>query len=324
MANGFTIRMASDEDRRHVMSAVSLLVPEVDVERRHRWLYEDNPHGRALTWVAIDDATGEIAGATSLFPRRISVDGRDVLAALGGDGYVHEKFRRRGIATAMHGATREAMKLRGIEIMFGTPLAGNVTPLAQHDTRDVVEIARYVRPNSARVVGLPGSLDAVVRRIQRRRRPDLKLDAFRERDPRLDAIWTRARADLAIAAVRDAELYDWRFRRSFVATEQAFVVLDAGEPIAACALERIGRRMRILDLLAPRDAWSRALEAVIASADDYNFVELKLARADAKARGLWRWGFIERGAKPLNVMIPDDSTRRDVYFDGSKWFFTCM
>jgi hypothetical protein len=324
MANGYSVRKATDADRSHIMAAVARLIPGVDIERRHRWLYEDNPHGRALTWVAVDDATGEIAGVTSLFPRRVVVEGRDVLAALGGDGYVHEKYRRRGIATAMHGESRETMRRLGMEVMFGTPLPGNTTPLAQHDTLDVVEIVRYARPLGGRSWGLPGVLDAVLRSMLRPKHDGLEVDAFRERDPRVDEIWARTRPELAIAAVRDAAFYDWRFRRSFVPTEQPYIVLDRGRPIAACALEREGHRLRILDLLAPRAAWPRALAAIIAFAGDCDVVDLKLTRTDAGARGLWRWGFIPRGGKPLNIMVPMASARREIYFDPSKWFFTCV
>ena len=37
-------------------------------DARFRWLYTDNPDGRATAWFVIDDRTGEVAGGTS--PRR--------------------------------------------------------------------------------------------------------------------------------------------------------------------------------------------------------------------------------------------------------------
>lgn len=148
------------------------------------------------------------------------------------------------------------------------------------------------------------------------------LDPFRERDPRVDAIWEQTRAELGIATVRDAEFYDWRFRRSPSQQQRPFVVLDRGRPIAACALERVGRRLHVLDLLAPRRAWRSALTAIAACADDCDTVELKLAREDADARGLWKRGFVARDAKRLNVMLPEGSPHEAMYFDGSRWFWT--
>ncbi len=318
----FTARLAGSGDRAAIVAAVAELLPGMDVARRHRWLYDENPHGQALTWIARDGATGQLAGITSFFPRRIVAQGREVIAALGGDCYVRPAFRRRGIASALHGASRRDMARFGIEVMFGTPTPGNVTPLAQHRTRDVVEVVRYARPVGAAALGLSPRLDFVARRVLQPRGRGLVLDPLRERDPRVDAIWEQARPELGIATIRDAEFYDWRFRRSPSQQQHPFVVLDHGRPIAACALGRVGRRLCVVDLLAPRRAWPGALAAILASASACDTVELRLTRADADARGLWKRGFVARDAKQLNIMVPEGSPHEAVYFDGGRWFYT--
>lgn len=319
---GFMVRLASPGDRSAIMAAIAELLPGMDVARRHRWLYEENPHGPALSWIAWDEATGQVAGVTSFFRRRIVARGRDVTAALGGDCYVPPRFRRRGIASALHGASRRDMARFGIEVMFGTPTSANVTPLAQHRTRDVVEVVRYARPVGAAALRLSSRLDFIARRVLRPRNRGLVLDPLRERDPRVDAIWDQTRPELGIATVRDAQFYDWRFRRSPSQRQRPFVVLDRGQPIAACALERAGRRLCVIDLLAPRHAWSSALAAIAASANECDTVELRLARADADARGIWKLGFVARDAKPLNIMVPEGSPHETVYLDGARWFYT--
>jgi hypothetical protein len=244
------------------------------------------------------------------------------MAALGGDCYVRPAFRRRGIASALHGASRRDMLRLGIEVMFGTPTPGNVTPLAQHGAVDVVEVVRYARPLGAAGLGLSPRLDFVARRVLQPRGRGLVLDPFRERDPRVDAIWEQTRAELGIATVRDAEFYDWRFRRSPSQQQHPFVVLDRGRPIAACALGRAGRRLCVVDLLAPRRAWPSALAAVAASANESDTVELRLTRPDADARGIWKLGFVARDAKQLNIMVPEGLPYQAVYFDGDRWFYT--
>jgi GNAT superfamily N-acetyltransferase len=318
----FKARLAGAGDRAAIVAIVAELLPGMDVARRHRWLYEENPHGRALTWIARDGATGKVAGVTSFFLRRIVAGGREVTAALGGDCYVRPAFRRRGIASALHGASRRDMSRFGIEVMFGTPTPGNVTPLAQHRTRDVVEVVRYARPVGAAALGLSSRLDVVARRVLQPHSRGLVLDPFRERDPRVDAIWEQTRAELGIATVRDAEFYDWRFRRSPSQQQRPFVVLDHGRPIAACALERVGRRLCVIDLLAPRRAWPNALGTIAASANGCDTVELRLTRADAGARGIWKRGFVARDAKPLNIMVPEGASYEAMYFDGDRWFYT--
>ncbi|HEX5058398.1 MAG TPA: GNAT family N-acetyltransferase [Kofleriaceae bacterium] len=312
----FTVRLASAADGPTIVAAVRELLPGVDVAQRHMWLYRENPHGEALTWIATEEATGAVAGVTSFFPRRIVANGREVLAALGGDGYVRPAFRRRGLASAMHGMSRRDMQRFGIEVMFGTPMPANATPLARHGTQNVVEVVRYSR-------WLGGWLAPIGAFVRRALRAHVRLDEFSERDWRVDELWERTRPELGIATIRDAQFYDWRFRRSPSQRQQPFVVLDRGRPIAACALERVGRRLRVIDLLAPRDAWPRALSAIVASARDCDVVDIKLARTDANTRRLWQAGFLARDApKPLNIMIPEGSRSADLYFDGAKWFFT--
>lgn len=323
-SKGYSVRLAEPADRPHIFTAVQALMPGVDVERRHRWLYDDNPHGPTFTWIATDDATGAVAGVTSLFSRRMIIGAREVVGVLGGDGYVHPAFRRRGIATAMHGASRRLMKECGIEVMFGTPLDANRTPLAQHQTEDVVEIVRYVRPVGCRAFGLPQALDVLVRPLLRPRCGGLGFESMQGCDRRVDALWDQTRPELEIATVRDSAFYDWMFRRNPLGDPEPVIVTDYGRPIAACALQRSGRCLRVFDLLAPLAAWPRVLGAIIGGADGFDTVEFKLGRDGAEARGLARHGFLARGAKPLNVMVPDGSPYRTSYFDATRWFFTCI
>src|SRR6185295_1873744 len=99
------VRLARPEDRSGIQALIAELLPEFDPKKRFEWIYDGNPHGRALTWVAIDGATGDMAGCTSFFRRRLIVDGREVGGALGGDGFVSPRYRRRGIGGAMHRAS---------------------------------------------------------------------------------------------------------------------------------------------------------------------------------------------------------------------------
>ncbi len=109
----FTVREATLADRPEILSLIAEMIPGCDVEARWRWLYEANPGGHALTWLAIAPS-GEVAGCTSHFPFRLLLDGEVVRTALGGDGYVRPKFRRRGLGGLLHDASRQAMPGHGI------------------------------------------------------------------------------------------------------------------------------------------------------------------------------------------------------------------
>src|SRR3989304_4719169 len=62
-----------------------------------RWLYEENPAGLCLLWLAEEEATGRIVSVNPMFPWRISVGGREVLTAQAGDAATHPDFQGKGI-----------------------------------------------------------------------------------------------------------------------------------------------------------------------------------------------------------------------------------
>src|ERR1041384_6339830 len=137
------------------------MIPGVAAAARLAWLYEKNPSGRALTWIARED--GELAGCTSYFPWRLLLDGELRLCALGGDGYVRPKFRRRGLGALLHDAARADMQRTGIGCMYGAPGAMNLTPLKHGGSREIGHVARWARPLRGRAIGVQHSaLDGLV------------------------------------------------------------------------------------------------------------------------------------------------------------------
>src|SRR5262249_46094144 len=156
-----------------------------------------------------------------------------------------------GIMQAMHARTRQDMPSLGIDVMYGTPMPANFTPLRVAGSMDVAMVARYVRPLSARTFHMHG---AAVERLFRMffvPRSRAYLGPATIRDTRLNDVWQEARADLGITALRDADYFTWRYVTSPSQKQHAFVILEGSEPIAACALERGEDNVRVIDLVAP-------------------------------------------------------------------------
>src|SRR5215831_4086105 len=150
------VRAATAADRSEILALIREMIPGIDAEARWRWLYETNPGGPALTWIA--SAGKHATGCTSFFPFRLWLDGELVRAALGGDGYVRPAFRRRGIGGALHDASRSAMPAHRIGCMYGAPGAMNVTPLKHGGSCEIGQVVRWVRPVRAAALGLRGSV----------------------------------------------------------------------------------------------------------------------------------------------------------------------
>jgi GNAT superfamily N-acetyltransferase len=315
------VRAASPSDRLELVSLIREMIPDVDAGARWRWLYEQNPGGRALSWLACEG--DRVAGCTSFFPFRMWLDGAMVQAALGGDGYVRPAFRRQGVGAALHQASRDAMPRHGIGCMYGAPGAMNVTPLKRGGSSEVGDVARWVRPLRASALGVPGRRLGAVALATPRHTADL--EPMRRLDPRVDEVWAAARTELRLAAVRDAAFYTWRFLDAPSGRQHAFVIVDHGTPIGACAVEVTsgGRSLTLVDLITVPGAWQAGLRAVLRHAVEQTAadrVELKLFAPDGRRRQLWRAGFTERERKPFLCMIPRSGDRR--LLDPDRWCYS--
>jgi hypothetical protein len=314
----YTIRRAAPTERSEVVALLAELLPGEDVERRYDWMHLGNPAGASIVWFAID-AHGEIAGCASYFPRAILADGKQVRAALGGDCWVRPKFRRQGLAAALHAEGRREMRAEGFEVMFGTPTKANETPLLKNGAKNIGHVIRYARP--LEVSGIPLS-----RRVLAHGWGSARLEPIVGVDRRVDEVWARTAPELAISTVRDAVFYDWRFTRSPSGKQRAFVIVDRGVPIATCALEELGRSLNTIDLVVPRARFGAALGALVRHAGTHHprsaALSLRLCLEESNRRALWRYGLLPREQVVLNVLLPEGEPRAALFYDPARWYVT--
>ncbi len=319
----FDVRVATEADRPDVTALIREMIPGVAADDRLAWLYQNNPAGRALTWIATEN--GEVAGCTSYFPWRLQLDGQTTVCALGGDGYVRPRFRRRGLGAILHDVARDSMTKAGIACMYGAPGQMNLTPLKHGGSREVGCVARWARPLRGAAVGVKQApLDDLVG-LALRPRFVPTIEPMQRGDTRVDEVWSAFSPTVKLAAVRDAAFYTWRFLDGPAQKEPAFVNLDGGRPIGACSLELMneGKNVRIVDVMSIPGAWHRCLSAISRHAavtyPEAHFVDIKLFALDGRRRNMWRAGFTERDTKPFLVVIPVGGDRR--FVDPARWFY---
>ncbi|MDI3287641.1 GNAT family N-acetyltransferase [Polyangium sp. 15x6] len=306
---GFLIERADARHRDFVLHLLSEHLPGSDVGRRYTWLYEQNPHGRAVTAIARDERSGEPLGITSVFPRRMLIAGRVRLGSIGGDGYVRPSARRRGIATAMHRASLEMMRAEGVEVMFGPPEPHNLRALERAGARIVCHVRRFARPRLLQsILGPLGRLAA----------RGARLVPIEGRDARVDRIFERAVDDTVVTPVRDAAHYAWRFVESPSRAQRAFVVLSRDEPLGLCVLEHAARRVALVDLVAHPDDFGHAL-SIIASSSGADALVTQLNERGPNAGTLGRAGFFPREGKPFQVHAREGMD--PAVFDARRWYY---
>lgn len=295
---------------------------------RYRWLYLDNPHGQAVTFLA-ESPRGEALGLTSLFPRKVQVAGRQLLGAIGGDGFVCPAYRRRGIATRIHQAALAGMAEAEVEFMYGPPEINNLRALRHAGSTIVGRVER-----SSRLLCLPSddgvglwttAIQTAAAWVLRPRRADLEVIELGPRpDPRVDDVCA---AMLTLEArevlpVRDAAYYAWRFGASPAGRQSALLLRDGSRPIGVAAVERHAGCAAIVDLGCLPGARLRALRALLHACRDMERVSIQIhVPALAWQRDLLRLGFIPRERKLFQVQVRPDHPDRLLLLRPAAWHY---
>ena len=111
----YEIRLAQDDDRDELLG---LLTHVSDHAGTLRLALSPKPSRRGVDMVVVEKSSGDAVACTSLFPRRVLVQGRERIGAIGGDTFVLPRARRQGLATIMHCHTRAEMANHGIDFNF--------------------------------------------------------------------------------------------------------------------------------------------------------------------------------------------------------------
>ena len=330
----FEIRRAEDDDRDGLLALIGKLYCG-DSVARYEHLYRSNPHGTALTWLAIETATGEAVACTSLFPRRVRVAGRERAGSIGGDCYVEPRVRRQGLAVALHRASLAEMREGGIDFMYGPPVPNNLAALLKAGSTLVGEYRRWVRPLNggasvraafsrgprplaARMLGVPLRL---LDRMGRSSTRGFSVEEVGTFGIEFDELFERVAPTHAIVCVRDSAYLAWRYapRRRQV----PLAVRREGELVGLVVMEVDQERAALVDLFTSPDPAST--DVVLRLATDYAAargcfsIEVHATERSPVARRLARFGYIFRGARGFQVAVSPLDGQVDVLAAAGSW-----
>jgi CelD/BcsL family acetyltransferase involved in cellulose biosynthesis len=334
----FSIRRMTEADREGVKSLIAKMSPG-DVESRYEWLYQTNPHGRALTWVAIDRKTGDTAGCTSVFPRRVLVEGRERIGSIGGDCFVEPRFRRRGLATALHRASFSSMRDEGVDFMYGPPVVNNLSALVKAGSRVVTGYRRWARPLTgsgaykAAFARVPSRLEArladlpvmIFDHLMRADAREFQLEPVIEFSSEFDDLFERVAVKQKIACLRDSGYLRWRYLESPNQRQVPFAVKRSGETIGFLVLEMSRDKAAVIDLFTLPEAQviDAALQLAIGYATEAgcSSLELSLTQGCVLSERLGGLGFIRRDERGFQVAVAESDPQFEALTGEQSWHF---
>jgi len=88
-------------------------------EEYYDWKIFRNPYHKGKTF--LERKEGMVVGSFTITPKKISIHGKELLAAETGDAFTHSQFRRRGISTKLRISSTKFALNEGIQVVYGIP-----------------------------------------------------------------------------------------------------------------------------------------------------------------------------------------------------------
>ena len=261
------IRKMESSDIESYLSFLSRRITHIQVDKHYRWLYEQNPHGHALTWLSIHEDTEKIIGCTSIFPRKMWLNGQTVLGCCGGDTFIDPKFRRQGIAKGLHDMSLDDMRKNGIRFHFGFPVSANLGAFLKagaYHPGDFKSI-RFISGAEAilKKINLPHNLMGFFAKgidlcfkpyfktvLSRGKSPLGELRVMQHCDDKFDELIDEINPLFKICGARDSEYLNWRYFKNPLQAHTLISYEKNGELHGLAALEMRGSECVIFDFFA--------------------------------------------------------------------------
>lgn len=226
----FSITIADlKNDRDNILALWKRNFPNIS-EKRFSWMYENNPAGAASCLLLNNPKENSVIGATALFPRRIFINGKPILSAVGGDFMVDKEHRSLGPALSLQKAATTLCDDEIFNLIYVIPNknSGPVVQRAKYKVLcDMVNLTKPLRsyyqlkkhfdiPVVTKMVSKP--VDLAMRIISKenyyKKHDDHTFELPLSFDERFDELWKEVSSVLPVIGERSSSYLNWRFSSS--------------------------------------------------------------------------------------------------------------
>lgn len=216
-------------NKRDIISLWKRNFPDLP-EERYKWIYEDNPAGRASCWLLKETEQNKIVGATALFPRRVFVHGKQMIAGIAGDFVIDREHRTLGPALLLLKAILSISngKETPFNFLYGFPNKISEPVLLKAGYKILGEIHSLTKPLRSHYYlkkhanipfitrGLSFFVDFGLKIFSKKnfRNNDFEVDILTSFDHRFDIFWASVSNQFAMIGERTSSYLNWRFIKS--------------------------------------------------------------------------------------------------------------
>lgn len=246
-----------ESDRETIIHALQQYLTPRENGRRYDWLYRENPHGQATTWVAQDTTSQAVVGVASAFPRRMSVRGAPYLAWVLGDFCISQHYRSLGPALQLQRAVQTsaaaASHLAGWYDFPSQSMAAVFKRLGIQQQGQLVRMAKPLRVDRLLAKHLPfprivrwgaaiGNFCLALGSAGFKQDPSLVVEPFIGLfGPEFTALFHEVARSYEISVERSSDYLNWRYRSHPLEQFEYLVARQAGKlrayAVFTCAAE---------------------------------------------------------------------------------------
>ena len=218
-------------DPKGLSALVEIIFPGEDVSdpRFIRWMYEENPAGRALEYATLNK--GLVSGHIAALPLRYQMGLRTALGSVAVNAITHPDYRGKGVFVILTDLLNKRSAAAGIEFSFGFANLNSEKACLRHlSYQELGRFPLWVLPfrlprimaaqeskrgifwRAAARLAQPGAR-AWLGVLRPRLRQGIAVERLTEFGPEFDALWESAKDAYGNVIVRDRAFLDWRFVR---------------------------------------------------------------------------------------------------------------
>ncbi len=328
-----------DKDRQLLIDTLLRYLTEGSDGRRYDWLYLNNPHGRAKTWIATDGDNGTMVGVASSFPRRIHFDRKRETVWVLGDFCINSDYRSLGPALALQKACLRRTVSTTRTFCYDFPNTGMAAIYKRIGIEPMGAMVRLARPLRVdRVLERTIKFKPLVRGLAVAGNAWLKLTSPKAKSSgdlevashegecgeEFSRLASRVGYGYGICVDRSAEYLNWRYLAAPLNRFEISTVRDRSSLLGYAVYEQRGSNATIADLFAVEDppAVLLLVGRVIELLRNRGVVTVSLPILESHRWVPWmrKLGFHPRESSPVFVYAPEDSLLNP---EGKEWFLMC-
>ena len=213
------------------------------LEKKFKWMYENNPAGPAQVWVVKHDESGEYIGVTALFPRRFVINGKSFVGGIAGDLLVNKEHRNARPALKLQRSTLSATQDGTVDFIYGfpnkasEPIQKRVGYKVMGEKIRLVKVLKTAPQLSKLPLGkywgflLSPIFDLILRLLSVEtwyfHRRNFVCEEIEDFDEGFDLLWEKTNSQFIVTGERRAEYLRWKFLNAPHSTNRIFAMFDA-------------------------------------------------------------------------------------------------